>query len=77
MLNTSSLPTLTPSNFIKAYSGRPGCACGCRGTYYAAGDKMVARILKKIQAADPSTVDIGPTYVAVDSETRQWVLYTE
>jgi hypothetical protein len=77
MLNTSSLPTLTPSNFIKAYSGRPGCACGCRGKYYAAGHAMVARILKKIQAADPSTVDVGPNYVAVDSETRQWVLYTE
>jgi hypothetical protein len=38
---------------------------------------MVARILKKIQAADPSTVDVGPNYVAVDNETRQWVLYRE
>jgi hypothetical protein len=74
MLNTSSLST---SDFVRAYSGRHGCACGCRGTYYPAGHAMVARILKKIQAADPSTVDIGPTYVAVDSETRQWVLYRE
>ena len=77
MLNTASLKDLTTSDFVKAYSGRHGCACGCRGKYYDAGDKMVARILKKIQASDPSKVDVGPNYVAVDSETRQWILYTE
>ena len=78
MLNISSLPTLTPSDFIKAYSGKAGrCCCGCSGTYYPAGHKMVTRILKKIQTADPTTVDIGATYVAVDNDTRQWILYVE
>lgn len=24
---------LTPTDILTAYSGKPGCACGCRGTY--------------------------------------------
>ena len=82
MINTNAprkaVKDLTTSDFVKAYSGKAGrCCCGCSGKYYPAGDKMVARILKKIQASDPSKVDFGATYVAVDNETRQWILYTE
>jgi len=28
-----TLDALTPAALASAYSGRPGCACGCRGTY--------------------------------------------
>ena len=28
-----TLDTLTPDAIISAYSGRPGCACGCRGKW--------------------------------------------
>lgn len=27
------LATLTVQDILKVYSGRPGCACGCRGNY--------------------------------------------
>jgi len=74
MNNISSLKT---TDFIRAYSGRPGCACGCRGTYYEAGSKMIGRILRKFQAADPSTIAVGPGYLAIDGASRAWVLYTE
>jgi len=29
----AALHLLTPAALSSAYSGRPGCACGCRGTY--------------------------------------------
>ena len=29
----AALAALTPAVLASAYSGRPGCACGCRGTY--------------------------------------------
>lgn len=25
--------SLTPADILQAYSGKPGCACGCNGTY--------------------------------------------
>jgi hypothetical protein len=27
------LQALTVDDLVKSYSGKPGCACGCRGTY--------------------------------------------
>lgn len=46
-----------PMPVIKAYSGRPGCACGCRGTYYLptggpSARRMIARITKIVNAAE-------------------------
>lgn len=29
----AALAALTPAALASAYSGRPGCACGCRGNY--------------------------------------------
>ncbi len=27
------IQSLTPSDIRQAYSGKPGCACGCKGKY--------------------------------------------
>jgi hypothetical protein len=75
------IKSLNPTDFVKAYSGRHGCCCGCRGTYYEvgtkSGDAMVRAVIKKINAADPKSVDIGPNYIAIENKTRQWILYTD
>lgn len=28
-----TIDQVTPEEVVKVYSGRPGCGCGCRGTY--------------------------------------------
>ncbi len=28
-----NIQSITPDKVLKVYSGRPGCACGCRGKY--------------------------------------------
>lgn len=33
MLNKDTLPNLTVDQVTNVYSGKPGCACGCRGKY--------------------------------------------
>jgi hypothetical protein len=32
----------------RAYSGKPGCMCGCRGKYYEAGNRTVTMIVRKM-----------------------------
>jgi hypothetical protein len=34
------------AHVMQAYSGRPGCACGCRGTYHVAS-AFAARVEKE------------------------------
>lgn len=36
LASTGYLQTITPAQVTSAYSGRPGCACGCNGTYWYA-----------------------------------------
>lgn len=39
---------------VRAYVGKPGCMCGCKGKYYdhssPASTKMLVKILRTIQA---------------------------
>ena len=32
----AALPSVRLEDVLAAYSGKPGCACGCRGTYWGA-----------------------------------------
>lgn len=70
----SLLGSLTPAQLKRAYSGRQGCACGCRGKYYEQGTspqhaRQVTRILRLIQKAlktqpiEPDGDAQGLTYV--------------
>jgi len=66
--------SLTVADIKQAYSGKPGCACGCNGNYYCTpespcakdGDKvnvrMVTKVLRMVQAAaadDPYVEDLN------------------
>lgn len=75
MTATDSLAALTPAALASAYSGRPGCACGCRGNYryasahrewagrnrgYAVGvDEVSDRSVARILANARAAADAG------------------
>lgn len=64
----------------KTYSGRPGCACGCRGTYRpatAANVKAMYSRMRRTLETDPNaTVDVSATtYIWVETETRANAVY--
>lgn len=45
-----ALLTLSPERVLKTYSGRPGCACGCLGTYSVRSEdpKGTSKVRRKI-----------------------------
>ena len=71
---------LTLENTVRSYSGKPGCMCGCNGTYNegSRARKMAATALLKnpdtrLQAWTSSDGDAGCLFV--DTATRTRVLY--
>lgn len=70
---------LTLEHTVRSYSGRPGCMCGCKGTYNEserARKQAITVLLKnpevRLQAWKPSD-DAGCLFV--DTPTRTRVLY--
>ncbi len=72
---------LTVNDTVRAYSGKPGCMCGCKGTYNE-GDRArkmaITALLKdptsRLQTWKPySDGDAGCIYVHTVTRTR--VLY--
>jgi hypothetical protein len=70
---------LTVDQTTQSYSGRPGCMCGCQGTYNEgtrARKMAMTSLLKnpavRLQAWKPSD-DAGCLFVDTDTRTR--VLY--
>jgi hypothetical protein len=71
---------LTVDQTVRSYSGRPGCMCGCNGTYNEGerARKMAMTALLKnenarLQSWKPSGGDAGCLFVDTDTRTR--VLY--
>ncbi len=71
---------LTLEHTVRSYSGRPGCMCGCQGTYNEGerARKMAATALLKnpdarFQSWKLSGGDAGCVFV--DTATRTRVLY--
>ena len=71
---------LTLDQTVRSYSGRPGCMCGCNGTYNEgerARKMAVTALLKhpevQLQAWKLSGGDAGCLFV--DTATRTRVLY--
>jgi len=67
---------------IRTYRGRPGCGCGCKGTYAEPNTKAAkARtraFLRGIAAGESHIVSDhrdGETCIALESETRYIWLY--
>lgn len=61
------------------YSGKHGCACGCRGNH-TSNPRTIKQIVGKIQQAviDGHQLEVWPgVYFAVNTETRTYVAYTD
>ena len=85
-------PTITkinPAKVVHAYSGRPGCGCGCRGKHHyrpeAKGpgyeverdDKAVDRVVAKMNKLASEGAEIGYQMgmVYIETETRYYWAY--
>lgn len=62
--------TIDPERIYCVYSGKPGCGCGCRGTYWE-DDRNIRRIVKKINERIGSGA--GVQLNADDSPFRYYV----
>jgi hypothetical protein len=78
--NTSGVdPVVTridPTKFERAYSGRPGCMCGCLGDYKE-DPKAIARIARNMMDRPgglPRIDDEGIVYY-MDRDDRYYALY--
>jgi len=83
-----NIQEITPSQIVRAYSGKIGCMCGCKGKYYTSvadgthsntNPGMVTRILRTIQAAAPEEIEVNVEpncmYLAWVKGARQYVAY--
>jgi len=51
--DVATIVHLDPSTIVKVYSGRPGCGCGCRGSYSTSPvsiKRIVANMKKRAHA---------------------------
>jgi hypothetical protein len=73
------LATMQATDIVRAYSGKPGCMCGCRGKYYEPGERGLTHVLHKIQAAvreQPAEIQIDSDLIYVQvNESRCYALY--
>lgn len=76
---------VTEDRIVQAYSGRPGCACGCRGKWYQvlAQKKRILTMLRKAADLDADSVEVvtnpdpnGARYIiSHETKTRVYVLH--
>lgn len=84
-----NIQDLTPADVSRAYSGRQGCMCGCKGKYYVskaeAADEdapsivnpgMVTKVLRTIQAnEEAANMEADGSCVYLDLGGRSYVAY--
>jgi hypothetical protein len=65
-----------PTEVVRVYSGRPGCACGCRGKYFE-DQRNITRIVKIFnQNFEKITWFDGCNFCQLDiSENRTYAIY--
>lgn len=77
------IQSVTPANVVKAYLGKVGCMCGCKGKYYGTrpsheidrvDPKMVTKILRTIQANEDA-VEVDGDILAYEDKGKSWVVY--
>ena len=77
------IQSISPSQVVKAYVGKVGCMCGCRGKYYGLAEsieidrvdpKMVTKILRTIQANEEA-VEVDGDILAYETKGKSWVVY--
>lgn len=62
--------TINPESIVRVYSGKPGCGCGCRGTYW--DDARNIRRIVKILNSRPDTRFEDGIYFAEDDARYFW-----
>lgn len=75
--------TLNGREVKQVYSGKPGCACGCKGKHTKRDPqnlqamKTIARHVATIKQliADGAKPDTDENYVAVQTESRLYIAY--
>jgi hypothetical protein len=50
--------SITPAMIDQVYSGKPGCMCGCNGTYWKTG-RMVKKVLNILKQHPHAMVQDG------------------
>lgn len=78
------IQSITPAQITKAYTGKIGCMCGCKGKYYVptphdyatVNPAMVTKILRTIQAnEEKAEVDSAGGWVSYDAGGKRWCVY--
>ena len=84
-----NIQDLTPADVSRAYSGRKGCMCGCKGKYYVSkweglpveryssvNPGMVTKVLRTIQAnEEAANMEADGSCVYLDLGGRSYVAY--
>ena len=73
---------IDPKKIQGVYSGKHGCACGCRGNHSdnpATVKLIVGKIIKAFEAGDEVDVNINSfnPYIAAQTATRLYIAYLE
>lgn len=82
MTKLIQLSSVTVDRITQAYSGRPGCACGCQGKWYQAGAQK-KRILTAIRKAAPESVQLvnnslgAGLVISLDTKVRTYILHVD
>ena len=77
-----NLQELTPAQVVRAYVGKPGCMCGCKGKYYSTEKKdytivnpaMVTKILRTVQANE-DLLEAYSNWYAARVGGKEYVVY--
>lgn len=66
---------IDPATIVRVYSGRPGCGCGCQGTYWedAHNIRRVAAAMNR--RLDEVRVTSQPPIYSVEGERRYYWAY--
>ena len=71
---TATVSDLSINDINRVYSGKAGrCCCGCSGKY-SSDDKAKRRLLRLLNE-NPSAIDRGSNYIAVELGTRIHIAY--
>ena len=67
---------INPSQVVRAYKGKIGCMCGCKGKYYEPGDRMVTKVLREIQANEEAVeYDTAGEWIAARIGGKEHCIY--
>lgn len=79
-----NIQSIDPGAVVRAYKGKPGCMCGCKGKYYTSSKvdhsivnpAMVTKILRTIQAnEDLVEIDEGGAWISARVDGKDNVVY--